>query len=208
MLSLAIASGTLAAIEPRDSHRLDVAVERIDDAIVVDGIALRIHTARGAGVAELARRMGARWRTEGGELQQLEHRGWHMLARWQDGRSELVQWRGTGVAAQLLHSWFDTTRPVAARGTPPFALPSSCEWGRMIEGAAAGRQHATLSALCRMEPRLLKALLARLLPAQGWTIRGQLPASLQVSGKGLEGELLLSAAGAGASSIVWVGTHQ
>lgn len=208
MLLLLLASGSLAAIEPRDSHRLDVTVERIDEDVIVDGVAMRIQWARGAGVPELARRMAGRWRTEGGELQELRQRDWQMLARWQEGRSELIQWRGTGGNAELLHSWLDTTRAVARRRAPPFSLPSSCKWGRVIEGVAAGRRHATHSARCRTGLPATRELLTRSLRAQGWTISHQSPTALQVAGAGLQGELLLAEAGAGASSIVWVGSRQ
>lgn len=208
MLLLVLVPGSLAAIEPRDSHRLDVSVERIDEDVIVDGVAMRIQVARGAGVPELARRIAGRWRTEGGELQELRQRDWQMLARWQEGRSELIQWRGTGGSAELLHSRLDTTRAVARRGAPPFTLPSSCEWGRLIEGRAAGRRHAAQSARCRTGLPVMRELLLRSLRAQGWTMRHQSGAALQLARAGLQGELLLAADGTGGSSIVWVGSGQ
>src|SRR5690606_21655485 len=96
LILILVPAQEISAIEARDVRGLDVAVERIDEPVIVDGVQLRIQRAQGVDVHQLASRIGQRWQVEGGTQRRLQQQGWQMLARWQDGRSDLIQWRGEG----------------------------------------------------------------------------------------------------------------
>ena len=203
MVLLAPAAG---AFEPRDLRGLSIEIESIPEPVLVEGLAMRIQIARGTDVPTLVQRIERRWQAEGAELQRLQQQGWQMLGRWEEGRSELLQWRGVGEEAQLLLSEFDTLRRQAKPAPPPFNLPAGCHWGIGIEGAETSRGYTQRSALCKLASAHLTSLLRASLSAQGWTLRGEGGPAIEVArGKGAGRVIVLPARPAGQSALVWIG---
>ncbi len=205
LMTAALESG---AIEARDARQLDVTIERLTEPVIVDGVSLQIHSAVGPDVSRLADRIRTRWRQEGSPLRQHMQDGWHLLARFDNGHNEVIQWRGEGSSAQLLHSVLDAAQTPVRPSAAPFRLPSSCAWVRVIEGQAGRGSYQQRSARCRAGPASVLDAIRRELRARGWTVREGEGQSLQVSAKGLDGQVTVAAGDArGESGVVWVG-HQ
>lgn len=169
------------ALEGRDARGLDVRVERMVEPVEVDGMALLVQRATGPDVAALARRVGERWRAAGSPVRELAQGGWRMASRWDAGHAELIQWRGTGDAAELLYSRMDARRQPAPPAAVPPQLPRRCTWGRRISGIAAGMRYQQRTARCRGAPATVMSELRVGLPAGGWQLREVSPRALQVA---------------------------
>lgn len=190
-----------AAIEVHDARGLDVEIETMPAPVSVDGVVMQIRIAQGRDVPALARRIEQRWRREGSSLRRLDERGWQLLSRWETGRSELVQWRGEGAAAQLVFSLLDTLQQPSSPGSAPFRLPSACAWGRSIDDGAFSQR----SAYCRSAMGSVQQSLRGLLESQGWGIRRDVGASLEVERDGLSGSITLGPGQQpGDSALVWM----
>jgi hypothetical protein len=194
------------AIEARDATGLELAVERISEPVTVDGVQLRIQRAQGRDVPQLVSRIGQRWQVEGGTQRRLHQQGWQMLARWQDGRSDLIQWRGEGSDALLLYSRLDTLQQPQRRSAPPFSLPSGCAWGRVVEGESMGRQYLQRSAVCRASSAAVQPALRAVLQAQGWTLRGETAATMELAQRDVQGTLVFARGrNLHETALVWIG---
>lgn len=197
-----------AAIETRDARGLQVVVERIDGSIRIDGLAMQIQAASGRDVAQLAARIEQRWRDEGSTLQHHAQSPWKLVTRLHDGRSEVIQWRGSGASARLLHSVVDAMRATKQAAAAPFVLPPQCAWGRVVEGTAGPAAYAQHSAHCRMPPASLVAMLRQRLAAQGWSVQGERGLALQLVRPGIDAELIIAPGQArDESAVVWVSTR-
>src|SRR5690606_36362067 len=177
---------------------------RIPEGITVDGLAMQMHSATGRDVAGLAARIEARWRAEGSVVQSAQSR-WQMLSRFEHGRSELIQWRGEGPSAQLLHSIVDTTHPTARPAIEPFTLPLHCAWGRVIEGRAGHDSFEQRTGRCGTSSDRVFAAVRRSLAAQGWNGSRASGTTLELARDGIEGRLFITQdAGDAATAVVWI----
>jgi hypothetical protein len=205
-VSLSLLAQGAIAIEARDARGLQVTIERIGEPVIVNGVELRIQRAQGIDIAQLASRIEQRWRTEGGELRHLHLQGWQMLGRWQDGRSDLIQWRGEGSDALLLYSRLDTLQQPQRRSAPPFSLPSGCAWGRVVEGESMGRQYLQRSAVCRASSAAAQPAVRAVLQAQGWTLRGETAATMELAQRDVQGTLVFARGrNLHETALVWIG---
>lgn len=200
VLLLLAGASVAGALESRDARGLDVKIEPLPEPVAVDGVMLEIKVASGRDVPELVRRVEHRWQQQHSVVQRLQQRGWQLLARWEEGRSELLQWRGEGASAQLIFSRLDTLRPPSRAASAPLLLPSRCAWARLIED----RSHALRTAFCRLAlPDLHRQLRAGLV-AQGWAIRQEAAALFEISRHGQSARLTLAAGNApDESAVVW-----
>lgn len=198
-------SSMAMAMQARDFSGLPVQVEAIAEEVVVDGVALRITRAEGRGVAELAHRIQARWRSEGSEVLEQQVPGWQAVSRLHRGKSELIQWRGTDAAGRLLHSLLATSLP-PQRGTPaPFVLPAPCAWGRVIEGRAGDSRFEQRSGRCTVAASQVSGALQSRLQAQDWSVSGQADTGWELERAGALARLTLSEGpGRRQSSLVWI----
>lgn len=199
-LLLLAGASVAGALESGDTRGLDVRIEPLPEPVAVDGVTLEIQVASGRDVPALARRVEHRWQQQRSVVQRLHQRGWQLLARWEEGRSELVQWRGQGASAQLIFSRLDTLRRPSRGASAPLMLPSRCAWARLIED----RSHALRTAFCRLAlPDLHRQLRAGLV-AQGWAIRQESAALFEISRNGQSARLTLAAGNeADESAVVW-----
>lgn len=201
-LFLALTSGA-KAIETHDTRGLDVQVEAMPKPVSVDGVTMQVRLARGSDVPALARRIEQRWRLEGSAPRRMEAGGWQMLGRWEQGRNELIQWRGTGGAAQLIFSLLDTLQQSSPPGRSPFPLPPGCAWVRVIEDS----EYSQRSAYCRLASERLRQAMRALLASQGWIFRHDTAASFGISRGTLSGSILLTPAPQPHhSALVWTTT--
>lgn len=194
-----------AAMEQSDLAGLRVALQPIAEAVNVDGVPLQVRTATGRDVERLAGRIEARWRAEGSVVQAHEVAGWKVRSRFEDGRSEVLQWKGEDDAAQLLHSTLDAMRAPAKATRPPFRLPRSCAWGRVISGNAGPGSYEQRTAICAEgTAAVIRALRSRL-EAQGWSVMHAAGGSLELARQG-SGARLVVAPGPqdGQSTVVWL----
>ncbi len=199
-LALLACTSCASAFEPRDARGLDVRIEPLPEPVAVDGVVFEIQFASGKDVAELARRVELRWRQQGSPVQHVQQRGWQLVARWDGGRSELMQWRSEGAAAQLIFSSLDALKPPVRPGRGPLLLPSRCAWNRQIRD----RSHTVSSATCRLKLPELQRQLRAALVAQGWSIQRDAGALLEIARDGSSAHLtLVTAALPGESALVW-----
>jgi len=199
-LVLLACASCAGAFEPRDARGLDVRIEPLPEPVAVDGVVFEIQVASGSDVAELARRVEQRWRQQGSTVQHMQQRGWELVTRWDAGRSELMQWRGEGSAAQLVFSRLDTLKPPARPGRGPLLLPSRCAWSRQI----GDRSHTVSSAICGLALSELQRQVRAALVAQGWSVQRETAALLEISRDGRSAHLTLVAASRpGESALVW-----
>lgn len=195
------------AVESRDARGLRVALERIAEPLVVDGIVMHVQRAQGPDIPRLAGRIEQRWRAEGSQMQRSGQGGWQVLGRWVRLRSEVIQWRGTGDAAELVFSWFDAARRPASRTAAPLMLPPSCEWVRSVEGQTQASRYLQMTARCRAAPAELLARLEATLVRSDWAVlhKGQL--GWDVARRNESARItVVPAATADESALVWVGT--
>jgi len=168
---LVLNAGSTPAIEPTDSRGLDVAVANVDGSVQLEGVPVRIQQASGSDVPALVERIEQRWRREGSTLHRLRQSGWQISSRLLSGHSEIIQWRGHGADAVLLHSVLD---PQVRRGrsleSPP-ALTRSCAWTGAISGQYGGQAYLQRTAICAEAVPVLLDQLRVALPRQGWKIR-------------------------------------
>jgi hypothetical protein len=198
-----------AAFEPGDIRGLPLKIEGIPEAVVVDGLAMRVARAEGAGVTQVAQRMLQRWQSEGSEVSSQQAQGWQIASRLQRNSHEVIQWRGSGNAAQLLHSTFVTSQLPLKAAAPPFPLPVQCSWGRVIEGVAGPTRYEQHVARCQASSTAVTAALRLRLLAEGWAIRGQAQTGWELDLAGTQGRLTVAGApGTGESSLVWISFRQ
>lgn len=203
-----IAGIECAALEARDAQGLDVTIERLSEPVVVDGVVLQVQSATGPQVPALAARIEARWRQEGGLFREHARDGWNFIARFEEGRNEVIQWRGQGDSAQLLYSLLDAMQRPQRPSPPPFRLPSRCRWIRVIEGRAGQGTYQQHSAHCRAEPATVLEAISRQLRSGDWIVHPGTPRVLRVSGRGLEAEVIVVPGSTRAESgVVWVASH-
>lgn len=199
-LLLLACTTSAGAFESRDARGLDVRIEPLPEPIAVDGVMLEIQVAHGDDVPELARRIAQRWQQQGSTVQRLQQRDWELLTRWEQGRSELIQWRGAGTTAQLIFSRLDTLRRPSRRGSGPLLLPSRCTWGRLVED----RSHALRTAFCGLALPDLQRQLRAVLESQGWSIRHEASLLFEIARNGESGRLTLaSGRQPDESAVVW-----
>lgn len=160
-------------------------------------------------MADVAQRIQQRWRSEGSEVQLQQEQGWQMASRLYRNNNEVIQWRGSGDAAQLLHSTLATSQSPTEVAAAPFPLPPRCAWGRVIEGAAGPSRYEQRVARCQASPATVIASLRLRLPALGWAIRGRAEAGWELDRTGTQGRLTVTGGpGAGECSLVWIGVRQ
>jgi len=201
-------AATLAApFEKRDLGGLAVTVEAIPEEVIVDGLAVNITRASGAGVAQLAQRLQVRWRTEGSVVHAQQMDGWNIASRLDQGRNELLQWRGEGERAELLHSFLVIDRQPRGRARAPFALPRACAWGRVIEGVSGGSAFEQHAAHCETPAQALTAALQPRLQGLGWSIRRRSDAVWELQRSSDHAQLALIDGPARGSSLVWLRVH-
>lgn len=199
-LALLACTSCAGAFEPRDARGLDVRIEPLPEPVAVDGVVFEIQFASGKDVAELARRVELRWRQQGSPVQHVQQRGWQLVARWNAGRSELMQWRSEGAAAQLVFSSLDTLKPPVRPGRGPLLLPSRCAWNRQV----GDHSHTVSSATCRLTLPELQRQVRAALVAQGWSIQRETAALLEIARDGSSAHLtLVPATQPGKSALVW-----
>lgn len=190
------------AIEPGDVRGLDLRLEALSESVAVDGVMFDIRFASGRDIPELVRRVEQRWRQQGSPVQRMQQHGWQLLSRWEQGQSELLQWRGEGAGAQLLFSRLDTTRTPARPGRGAMVLPARCAWGRHVVDRALSLR----TAFCRLTLPQLKLQLRSRLAAQGWSVHHETDMTFDISRAGESARLTLSAGmQAGHSALVWAG---
>jgi hypothetical protein len=170
LLTLVTPGQVASAIEARDARGLSVAIERIAEPLIIDGLAMHVERAQGAQVSELARRIEERWRQDRAVVLQSQHGDWHIRSRWAGLRTEVIQWRGQGDGAELLFSWFDASRRPEARARDPLKLPSQCAWTRQVEGRLSTGRYVQQIARCRMGVERLLSRLEPLLMQHEWTV--------------------------------------
>ena len=193
-----------AAIEARDARGLDVQVDAMPAPVSVEGVAMHVRLASGRDVPELARRIEQRWRLEGSEPRRMEAGGWQLLGRWDQGRNELIQWRGAGATAQLIFSLLDTLQQPLPPGRNPFPLPPGCTWVRVIEDS----EHAQRTAYCRLASASVRQSIRALLGSLGWVIRHDTAASFEASRGTVSGTILVTPAPQpGHSALVWMASQ-
>lgn len=191
----------VAAFEARDVRGLDVQVGTIPAPVTVEGVAMHIRVASGRDVPALASRIEQRWRQEGSAPRPMQAGGWQLLGRWEQGRNEVIQWRGTGAAAQLILSLLDTLQQPSPPGANPLPLPPGCTWVRVIEDD----EHSQHSANCRLPSGSLRQAMRMLLGSQGWVIRHDAGSSFEASRGTFSGSVFVtSALQPGHSALVWV----
>lgn len=195
-----------SGIEARDLQGLQITFDQWADPVQVDGVAMRIQRAAGGDVDELARRIVARWRREGDVVRPLQRPGWQLVARWREGRSELLQWRGEGADGELLHSSLDLMRGTSRAPPPPFALPARCRWGRSIEGGGDSRPFQQRSAYCTSSLPGVQPLIRSQLTAQGWSVSPSGKPVMELEHTDIRGRLILSEDGPAGTALVWIAT--
>jgi hypothetical protein len=181
-------------------------MEPIDEPVRVDGVEIRIARATGPGVDELAQRLQSRWRDEGAEVRVLQQAGWQLRARWLEGVSELIQWRGKGHDGELLHSRLVLDPGAQRQVAEPFRLPYGCAWGRAIEGNARKSHYVQRTAFCRDAPGSVIARTVQHLRALQWVIEQSASEALHIHNGVQRGMLIVTPhPGGDGSALVWIG---
>lgn len=195
-----------AAVEARDARGLAVAIERIAEPIVVDGVTLHVQRAQGREIDQLARRIELRWRAEGSQVQRDAHSGWQIRSRLAGLRSEVIQWRAAGAQDELVFSWFDVSRRREPQAATPVTLPPMCTWLRGVEGSAQAVRYLQLSARCRIDATQLANRLHSILARHDWTIVHRDASIWDVARRRESARVTLVPAGAGETALVWLTT--
>lgn len=202
---LLLAAMPTLALETRDARGLDVQLEAIGDAIEVQGVRFHIQRATGADVPRLAARVAERWRAAGTPMQQLTHGTWRMLSRWDGVHAELLQWRGEGASAELLHSRFNALRRTEPVGAAPMPQLRECRWGPQVRGMAGIHPYLQRTALCSADAASIRERLRLGGVAGGGRWREAGPHSLQSLEAGREALVtLLPGRMRGQSWLVWI----
>lgn len=195
----------LQAFESTDLHGLRLQVDAVDEPVFVEGVALHIRRVTGRDVPRLAMRVQERWARQGARIQQHASQSWQITARWAGTRSEVLQWRGDGDAAELLHSWFDTARTVAPRQAPPFRLPAPCAWQRHAAGAAGAQRFLQWSIRCEGERRRQWLAIKARIRQSGWTTTRETAQTLDLRQGDTQAMLLQAGTYPGAPlSFTWI----
>jgi hypothetical protein len=184
---------------------LAITIDQIPEPMNVDGLALSAQRATGKDVAELARRIEARWREQGSAVKAVQHGDWSMRTRFQGTYSEVLQWRGSGATAELLLSSVNVQHVGAATPEPLLMLPSGCTWLRSVSGGRAGRRFLQRSARCKRTASELVVLLRSNASQQGWRVRSSSDAGMLLDRAGAEALLSLSPDPSAAGTwLVWL----
>lgn len=207
IMACLLGTSLAATFERRDLGGLSVTVESIPEVVIVDGLTLNITRASGVGVPQLAQRLQLRWRTEGSVVSAQQVEGWNIVSRLDRGRNELVQWRGEGGRAELLHSSLVTDQQPRRRARAPFDLPRACAWGRVIEGVSGHSTFEQHTARCKEAAATVTAGLPSRLQALGWSIRSRADAVWDMQRSSDHARLTLIDGAAGGSSLVWLHVH-
>lgn len=204
---LLLCCAAVAAFEPADLQGLRVRVDAMHEPVAVDGLSMHIRRAQGAQVAELAARMERRWQAAGSMIERLRAGEWDLVSRWDGAHAELLQWRGRGEEAELLHSRVDMAQRVAPQAKPPFRLPPACQWGRSVSGTAGQEHYGQRSALCRGMAELLMRDLMQAVQQQGWQILATHGLTLHLRRRDLGGVVVLSPGRQRDENwLVWIGS--
>lgn len=194
------------ALEARDLRGLQVELLPLDEPVQVQGVSLQLRVASGPDVQRLAARIEQRWRAQGSVVQRHDTHAWQVVARLDRGRNEVIQWRGTGAAAQLLHSSVDVTRPPAPPVPAAITLPARCAWLRVINGGAGHSTFEQRTASCALRAERVIAAAGAALRAQGWVVEAAGVDALRAVRAGAEGLLRVSPDQQGeGSTLAWLG---
>jgi hypothetical protein len=183
----AVVNPLSAGIDARLTSGLVVDVDRIPEPLSVDGVLMNVQRATGAGVPELARRIEATWRREGGQVEMQQQGNWMVRSRLLGARSEVMQWRTDTDVPELLVSVLDVLAPVHPVPSPGLTLPAGCTWGRSVHGRGGSKPYLQRSARCLHSTQSLSSQLKRTLPAQGWKILVATDSGMQIGRPGAEG---------------------
>lgn len=206
-LALVMVAQSASAIDARDARGLSVAVGRVAEPLVVDGLVMHVERAQGPQVGELARRIEDRWRQERNLVIESRHGDWHIRSRWVGVRSEVIQWRGEGDQAELLLSWFDASRKPGAAAAEPVSLPPGCVWGRRVEGRSHRERYMQLTARCRSGAAGVASRLDPLLARHDWTVVHKGALTWDVMRQRETARVtLVAGASPGDSALVWITT--
>lgn len=171
LVALVMLAQASFAMDARDARGLSVAVERIAEPLIIDGLTMHVERAQGPEVGELARRIEERWRRDRSRVLPSLHGEWQIRSRWDGLRSEVIQWRGEGDRAELLFSWFDASRRPERPAAAPVTLPSHCAWTRVVEGRSMAERYVQLTARCRIGAEGLVSRIEPMLARHDWVVR-------------------------------------
>jgi hypothetical protein len=205
MVVLMFSASRTSAFEPHLSVGLDVVIDRIPEPLLVDGVQMVMHLARGADVPELARRIEAQWRSHGSNIQSLKQGNWTLRSRIQGAASEVLQWQTGPSGHELVWSSLDAAASVLPVADSGLNLPAACLWGRSVSGHSSEGHFLQRSARCTLPAQELSLLLQRSLPSQGWKLLSASERGLLLERPGKEGLISLSAqAGGRATWLTWL----
>jgi hypothetical protein len=184
---------------------LAVTIDRIPEPVAVDGVWMTVQRVTGSGVPELARRIEARWRSQGSQVKEQQQGRWKVRSRLQGVMSEVMQWHSDTGGSELLVSVLDVQAPVRPLPSMGLTLPAGCIWGRSISGISGTQSFLQRTARCPHSIQPLSLQLRHSLPTQGWRVRWATDSGLQVERAGGEGFISLSTqAGDRATWVTWL----
>jgi hypothetical protein len=207
LVALVMLVQPVSAIDARDARGLAVAIEPIAEPLIIDGLVMHVVRAQGAQVSELARRIEERWRQDQGVVLPSQHGEWRIRSRWAGLRTEVIQWRGEGAAAELLFSWFDASRRPEAPARDPMRLPSLCQWTRRVEGQPSPGRFVQQIARCRIGVEGLLSRLEPLLSRHEWRVLHRSGASWELMRlRETARATVVAGASPEESALVWITT--
>jgi hypothetical protein len=203
---LLAAAGALAfaGVERELLAGLAVSVDPVPETVVIDGLGMIMQRVTGSGVPDLIRRIEARWRGQGSQIQQLDQGGWVLRSRIHGKHSEVIQWRSTASDMELLWSRLDVAASVQPEPAKLFALPAGCAWSRSISGMSGHQRYLQRSARCSHGASDLARSLRASLSSQGWQVHSASSQGLLVRRAGVEGLLSLNVQQEGLTWLVWL----
>ncbi len=179
------------AFEAHLAAGLAVSIDRIAEPVSVDGVSMQLQRLTGVDVPVLARRVEALWRSQGSQIRSLQQGAWTLRSRMLGTKVEVLQWRSSAGAPEMLWSLLETgaLQPVPQTD---LVLPAHCKWGRSVSGQAGQRHYLQRSARCALPIGELSAQLRHMLPLQGWKVRSASDGGLLLDRQGDEGMIFLS----------------
>jgi hypothetical protein len=166
----------------------DLNQELLAGETFVDGVPLQVVRVTGRDVAAFVEEQRKHWHEARDAVSEapLQIPGWQVVTRLHAGVSEVMQWRGADMQAELLLSRLNLKARKKVVPRPALDLPAGCSVFRAVHGGIGTQQFLQMNLLCELPLQKLMQRISESAQAAGFVVLHADASQRVLAGRGME----------------------